>query len=105
MEEVLKRLLTAEMSAETHVEQADEMRKQTIQQALDEVRRADADFEQQIDVRRRPVLASAEEGAQRQVEEMQETAVAHQRMLRERAARNESAAVDAALALLLGESR
>lgn len=103
MEEVLKRLLTAEMAAEARVEQADETRKQTIQQALDEARGAEAEFEHQVEVRRKPFLASAEEGAQRRVEEMQESAIAHQRVLRERAARNESAAVDAALALLLGE--
>lgn len=105
MEEVLKRLLTAEMSAEARVEQADETRKQAIQQALDEVRRMEADFEHQVEVRRSPFLTSAEEGAQRRISEMQEAAIAHQRLLREQAVSHEMAAVDKILALMLGERR
>lgn len=104
MEEVLKRLLMAEMSAEARVERADEMRKQAIQQALDEVRRTEADFERQVEARRKPFLAPAEEGAQRRISEMQEAAVAHQRLLREQAASHEMAAVDKVLALMLGEN-
>lgn len=104
MEEVLKRLLTAEMSAEARVEQADETRKQAIQQALDEVRRMEADFEHQVEARRSPFLTSAEEGAQRRISEMQEAAVAHQRLLREQAVSHEMAAVDKVLALMLGEN-
>lgn len=105
MEEVLKRLLAAEMTAEARVEQADELRKQNIQQALDEVRQMEVDFERQVEARRKPFLAAAEEGAQRRVDEMHEAAAAHQRHLRELAAGNESAAIDAALAMMLGENR
>ena len=104
MEEVLKRLLTAEMSAEARVEQADETRKQAIQQALDEVRRTEADFERQAEARRTPFLTSAEEGAQRRISEMQEAAVVYQRLLREQAVSHEVAAVDKVLALMLGEN-
>jgi vacuolar-type H+-ATPase subunit H len=103
MEEVLKRLLAAEMSAEARVEEADEARRQNIQQALDEVRQLEADFERQVEARRKPFLAAAEAGAQLRVDEMHEASAAHQRQLRELAARNESAAIAAALALILGE--
>jgi vacuolar-type H+-ATPase subunit H len=104
MEEVLKRLLTAEMSAEARVGEADETRKQAIQQALDEARKLEADFERQVEARRKPFLAASEEGAQRRVEEMQQASVAHQRLLREQASSNEATAVDRALTLMLGES-
>jgi vacuolar-type H+-ATPase subunit H len=105
MEEVLKRLLEAEMAAEARVDDADHARKESIQQALDDVRRLEVEFERQVEARRRPFLAAAEEGAQRRVEEMQAASAARQRELRELAARNESAAIGAALALMLGEKQ
>lgn len=105
MEEVLKRLLEAEMAAESRVEEADRRRKQSIQQALDEVRSEEAEFERQVEARRKPFVAAAEEGAQRRVEEMRAASSVEQRALREKAASNEAAAIEAALALMLGKIR
>ena len=103
MEETLKRLLDAELQAEARVEEADEARRLMIQQALDETRKQLEEFEQQVEARRRPFLATAEEGAQRRVEEMQQDGLRRQHALREQAAANELQAVSTALALVLGE--
>lgn len=105
MEEVLKRLLAAEMVAEARVEEAEAMRRLLVQQALDEARQLEVDFERQVEDRRKPFLAAAEQGAQRRIEEMQLDAAGRQRRLRELAAANEAAAISAALALMLGEKR
>jgi V/A-type H+-transporting ATPase subunit G/H len=104
MEDILKRLLAAEKEAEDKVEAADAARKKIIQDALDEARRAEMEFEQQAEARRKPFLATAEEGAQRRIAELEAESAAHQRMLRERAASNEEAAVEGALALILGQN-
>lgn len=104
MEDVLKRLLTAEKAAEARVEQADAERKQTIQDALDRARNMQIEFDKQVEARRKPFLATAEDGARRRIAELEEQASLQQRRLREYAASNEEAAVQAALGLLLGES-
>ena len=103
MEDILKRLLAAEKDAEDKVEAADAARRKIIQDALDEARRAEIEFEKQADARRKPFLAKAGEDAQRRVAELEADSAAHQRLLRERAARNEEAAVEGALALILGQ--
>lgn len=105
MEDVLKRLLSAEKQAETRVEEADATRKKLIQDALDQARVLQEEFEKQVEARRKPFLATAEEGAHRRVSELETASAAQQRKLREQAMNNEEAAVQAALALILGESR
>jgi V/A-type H+/Na+-transporting ATPase subunit G/H len=104
MEDVLKRLLTAEKAAEGRVEQADAERKQTIQDALDRARSMQIEFDKQVEARRKPFLATAEDGARRRIAELEELASLQQRRLRDDAAGNEEAAVQAALGLILGES-
>ncbi len=104
MEDILKRLLAAEKEAEDKVEAADAARRQIIQDALDEARRAEIEFERQAEARRRPFLAKAEEEARRRVAELEAEAAARQRLLREHAAGNEENAVLSALALILGEA-
>lgn len=104
MEDILKRLLAAEKDAEEKVEGSDAARRKIIQDALDEARRAEIEFEKQAEVRRKPFLATAEEGAQRRIAELEADSAAHQRMLRERAANNEESAVEGALVLILGQS-
>jgi V/A-type H+/Na+-transporting ATPase subunit G/H len=104
MEDVLKRLLTAEKAAEARVEQADAERKQMIQDALDRARNMQIEFDKQVEARRKPFLATAEEGAHRRIAELEEQASLQQRRLRADAAGNEEAAVQAALSLILGES-
>jgi V/A-type H+/Na+-transporting ATPase subunit G/H len=104
MEDVLKRLLTAEKAAEGRVEQADAERKQTIQDALDRARSMQIEFDKQVEARRKPFLATAEDGARRRIAELEELASLQQRRLRDDAAGNEEAAVQAALSLILGES-
>ncbi len=103
MEDVLKRLLNAEKQAESRVEQADAERKRLIQDALDRARNMQLEFDKQVEARRKPFLATAEEGARRRIAELEELASARQRRLREDAAGNEEAAVQAALKLILGE--
>lgn len=103
MEDVLKRLLEAEQKAEEQVEKADAARKQMIQEALDQARMAQLDFADQAEARRKPFLATAEEGAERRIKENETAAASQQRSLRERAAANEGVAVEAALAMILGE--
>jgi GNAT superfamily N-acetyltransferase len=71
---------------------------------LDEARRAEIEFEKQVEARRKPFLATAEEGAQRRIAELEAEAATRQRALRDKAAANEEAAVSAALALILGEA-
>lgn len=104
MEDILKRLLTAEKEAESKVEEADAARRKIIQDALDDARRAEIEFGKQAEARRKPFLATAEEGAQRRIAELEAEAAARQRFLREQAASSEEAAVVAALALVLGEA-
>lgn len=105
MEDVLKRLLNAEKLAEARVEDADATRKNTIQAALDRTRQMQDEFDRQVEARRKPFLATAEEGARRRIAELETASESRQRELRQRAARNEEAAIQAALALILGESR
>jgi vacuolar-type H+-ATPase subunit H len=105
MEDVLKRLLKAEMEAEARVEDADARRKATIQGALDAARQREAEFARQVEARRKPFLAAAEEGAMRRVTELEVAAAETQRRLREQAGKNEEAAVEAAIALIVGENR
>lgn len=102
MEDILKNLLEAEQKAEEQVERADATRKQMIQKALDEARAEQAEFEKQAEVRRKPFLAAAEEGARLRIIEDEATAALQQQNLRKRAATNEEAAVEAALAMVLG---
>ena len=102
MEDILKRLLAAEKDAEDKVEAADAARRMIIQDALDEARRAEIEFEKQAEARRKPFLATAEEGAQRRITELDAESAARMRSLRELAAVNEESAVEGALALILG---
>ena len=102
MEDILKRLLAAEKDAEDKVEAADAARRKIIQDALDEARQAEIEFEKQAEARRKPFLATAEEGAQRRVAELESESAARMRSLRELAAGNEKSAVEGALALILG---
>lgn len=105
MEDILKRLLEAEQKAEDQVENADAKRKKMIQEALDQARAEQIEFEQQVEARRKPFLATAEEGAKRRILEEEQATTLQQRNLRERAAINEEAAVEAALAMILGEDQ
>lgn len=105
MEDVLKRLLDAEQQAEARVEEADARRKQMIQEALDRARQMEIEFEKQVEARRRPFLAAAEEGAMRRVAELDTLAAETQRRLRQQAETNEEAAVKAAMALILGADK
>lgn len=82
MEDILKRLLAAEKDAEDKVEAADAARRKIIQDALDEARQAEIEFEKQAEARRKPFLATAEEGAQRRVAELESESAARMRSLR-----------------------
>jgi vacuolar-type H+-ATPase subunit H len=105
VEDVLKRLLNAEQGAEARVEEADAARRKMIQDALDEARRLEEEFAKQVEARRKPFLATAEDGAHRRIAELEMESAALQRKLRDQAAANEQAAIRAALDLVLGEGR
>lgn len=105
MEDVLKRLLNAEKGAEARVEEADGARRKMIQDALDEARRLEEGFAKQVEARRKPFLATAEDGARRRIAELEMESAALQKKLRDQAAANEQAAIRAALNPILGEGR
>ena len=105
MEDILKRLLEAEQKAEDQVAQADAARRNMIREALEEARAAEQTFEEQAEARRKPFIDTAMEGAQRRIMESESAAATQLKNLRERAAANEEAAVEASLALILGRDQ
>ena len=105
MEEALKRLLEAELRADTEVAEASSERERTIQDALDQARRAEAQFLAGIDELRRPYLTQAEERAATGITELRKKYDERGRALRAQAEAREAAAVEAALAVLLDPKR
>lgn len=102
MEDVLKRLLNAEKQAEARVEEADAGRKRMIQEALDNARSMEEAFGKQVEARRKPFIATAEEGAHRRTAELEAASLEQMRKLREQSSRNEEAAIQVAMNLVLG---
>jgi vacuolar-type H+-ATPase subunit H len=103
MEDILKRLLTVERKAEEQVQHADATRRKMIQEALEQSRSAEIEFEKKAEDRRKPFLENAEEKARQKIAELEAAAAAQQRTLREQAANNEENAVQSTLALILRE--
>jgi vacuolar-type H+-ATPase subunit H len=101
MEDVLKRLLETETQAEVIIEAAEAERKRIMDAAQDAASRAEAEFRAAAAIRRQPLLNEASERANQLVADLTRKFEARQRALREQADRNETAAVDAAFALLL----
>lgn len=102
MEDLLKRLLEAELKAEAQVEEASREREAMIQQALEEARLAEERFAVRVADLRAPYLAQAEERAAQSVAELRKKYDERSRHLRSLAEEHEREAVEAAFAVLHG---
>ena len=104
MDDQLQRLLEAEARAQAVIDAASQERRRIVDDALVAVRDAGARFEAGRTNLRAPFLSEAHGRADQAVAELSRKYGERQRMLRDLAARHESGAVDAALALLLDPS-
>ncbi len=102
MEDLLKRLLNAELQGEAKVDDASRERARMVQQALEEARAAEAGFETGLADLKQPYLKQAEARAEQAGAELARQYAERQRDLRRQAQEHEAAAREAALALLLG---
>ena len=102
MDDLLKRLLDAELQGEATVAEASQARERLVQQATDEARAAEARFEAGLASLRQPYIKQAEDRAAQTAAELTRQYAERQRELRRQAQEHEAAAEDAALAMLLG---
>jgi vacuolar-type H+-ATPase subunit H len=105
MEDALKRLLEAEARADAEVTRASAEREQIIQDALAQARVAREQFASGVADLRAPYLAQAEDRAAQAIAELRRKYDERGRMLRSQAEARETAAVDAAFAVLLDPGR
>lgn len=101
MDVELQRLLDAEARAQALIDAATQARQRMIEEALTSTRDAEARFVASRAELRAPFLNEAHQQADQAVAELSRKYGERQRILREMAARHESAAVEAALAVLL----
>lgn len=101
MEEVLKRLLDAEAQASGEVARASAERERIIQEALEQARRAEAQFAEGLADLHAPYLHQAEERATTAIAELHRKYEERGRELRALAEEREHAAIEAALAILI----
>ena len=101
MDDQLQRLLEAEARAQTLIDGANRERQRILDEALAAVHDAEARFEASRTELRAPFLNDAQARAEQAVAELSHKYGERHRMLCALAARHESEAVDAALALLL----
>lgn len=105
MEDALKRLLEAEARADAEVTQASVERERIIQGALEQARLAREQFAAGVADLRAPYLAQAEDRAAQAIAELRRKYDDRGRTLRTQAEARESAAVDAAIAVVLDPER
>jgi V/A-type H+-transporting ATPase subunit G/H len=101
MEDALKRLLEAEALADAEVTRASAERERIIQSALEQARVAREQFAGGIAELRAPYLAQAEDRAAQAIAELRRKYDERGRMLRSQAEARESAAIEAAMTVLL----
>ncbi|MCB1751846.1 MAG: ATPase [Gammaproteobacteria bacterium] len=101
MDESLKRLLDAEMRAETIARQAEESREQLIQSALFEARAEENRFEARIPELYAAFLEKAEARAGQTISEMKRRYDERHTQLRDMAEAREEEALSAAFAMLI----
>ena len=104
MDDLLKRLLDAELQGEAIADAAGRERERMVQQALDEASVGEARFEAGLTELRQPYLKQSEERAAQAIAELARQYAEHQRELRRQAEEHEAAARAAALDLLLGKT-
>ncbi len=105
MEDVISRLLDAEVKAEAMVGEANRQKEVLINEARDKAQLMEQQFEANRDQLRAPFLKEAEGRAREAVAELNRKYLERQRNLRESAARHELEAVAAAVALILDPGR
>lgn len=105
MEDLLKRLLEAELQADGEVRNASSRRERTIQEALEQARQAEQQFAAGVETLRAPYLRQAQERAEQAIAELRKKYEERQRALRALAEQRETAAVEAALAAVLDPER
>jgi vacuolar-type H+-ATPase subunit H len=101
MEEALKRLLEAEALADAEVTRASAERERIIQDALEQARVAREQFARGVADLRAPYLAQAEDRAAQAIAELRRKYDERGRVLRSQAEARESAAIEAAMAVML----
>jgi vacuolar-type H+-ATPase subunit H len=101
MEDLLKRLLEAESQASAEVAHANAERERIIQEALEQARRAEAQFAEGLGELHAPYLKQAEERAATAIAELRRKYEERGRELRTLAETREESAVQAALAVIL----
>jgi vacuolar-type H+-ATPase subunit H len=104
MEDILKRLLDAEMRAEAQVEEASRQREAVIAQTLEEARQAEDRFQARVEGLRAPYLSQGEDRAQQAIAELKKKHEERSRHLRALAESHEREALDAAFAVLRGSA-
>ncbi|HYP68150.1 MAG TPA: hypothetical protein VEP67_07835 [Thiobacillaceae bacterium] len=105
MEDVIGRLLEAELKAEAIVGEANRRREALINEARAKAQLMEQQFETNREQLRAPFLKEAEARAREAVAELGRKYLERQRNLRELAARHEQEATAAALALILDPGR
>jgi vacuolar-type H+-ATPase subunit H len=105
VEDVLKRLIDAELKAEAMVKQADAERERIVHQAVREARLAEERFEARVPELRRSFMQKAEQRAEQGVAELERRYGERHKQLRSSAQEREQEAIDAAVALLLDPKR
>lgn len=101
MEDLLKRLLEAELQADAEVRNASSQRERTIREALEQARQAEQQFGAGIETLGAPYLRQAQERSEQAIAELRKKYEERQRSLRALAEQRETAAVEAALAAVL----
>jgi vacuolar-type H+-ATPase subunit H len=105
MDDTLKRLLDAEMKAESLAQQAEQEQERIIHAALRDARAEDERFTARIPDLHRGFIGKAEERAEQTVAELKRRYEERHVHLRESAEAREQEALDAAFALLLDTQR
>jgi vacuolar-type H+-ATPase subunit H len=101
MEDVISRLLDAEVRAEAIVGEANRQREVLINEAREKAQAMEQQFESNRDQLRAPFLKEAEGRAREAVAELNRKYLERQHNLRELASQHEAEAVAAAVALIL----
>ena len=105
MDDTLKRLLDAEMKAETIAREAEQAQERSIQSALRDARAEDERFTARIPDLHRGFISKAEERAEQTVAELKRRYDERHVQLRETAEAREQEALEAAFALFLDARR
>jgi V/A-type H+-transporting ATPase subunit G/H len=101
MDDTLKRLLDAEMKAETLAQEAEQQQERIIQAAFRDARAEDERFTARVPDLHRSFINKAEERAEQTVAELKRRYEERHVQLRETAEQRENEALDAAFNLLL----